>query len=268
MLRLSNKLTFLGASLLASISFLAACENDEAEMPVMPDGPTGSLQVNDQLLSSNKIIVPAITMSKTGWVVVHKSTADGGPVVPAIISVPKQLMTGTSSNVEIMLKDEVMLEDGETLWVMLHTDDGVMGSYEFDGQNGLDGPIMEGDMIVMESIEAGSPMIVAEDQAVMNGMVTIAEVNAAVDGWLVIHNDNGSGQPIIPEIIGKTWVEAGSSSNVMVALDEGVMLQAGQKLFPMLHVDSPANETYDFPDNGDAPEMFGTGIIMVDFTVQ
>lgn len=255
----------LGAAIVAAATFLSACD-DDATTEMGP--PTGMLEVNNQMLSANRLLVPSVTMSQQGWVVVHKSTASGSPVVPAIISMPKQVAAGTSSNVEIMLKEDVMLQDGETLWVMLHTDNGQMGTYEFDGQNGLDAPIKEGEMIVMESIEIESAMIMANDQAVTNRMVTIGQVKAAVDGWLVIHNDNGNGEPVLPGIIGKTWVEAGTSTNVMVQLEEGVSLQPGQKLFPMLHVDSPANMQYDFPANGDAPEMFGSMIIMTSFTVE
>lgn len=268
-LRVKNNYSLLTAGLLTAATLFTACDDDNAPemMPEPEAAPSGSLQISDQMLSANKIIVPSISMSQAGWVVVHKATAEGGPVVPDIISIPKQLSAGASSNVEIMLEEELMLMDGETLWVMLHTDDGQMGAYEFDGQNGLDGPIMEGEEIVMQSIAVSAASIMASDQAVTDGMVRIDQVNATVDGWLVIHNDNGNGEIVLPDIIGKVWVEAGTTDNVVVTLDEGTTLQAGQKLFPMLHVDSPANGEYDFPENGDAPEMFGTDIIMTTLTV-
>ncbi|EMR02991.1 DUF7282 domain-containing protein [Cesiribacter andamanensis] len=266
MLRKHITRTFLAGGLLLSSALFSSCKDDDA--PEMMMEPGGSLQVADQMLSANTIRVDAISMDKAGWVVVHKASAAGGPVVPDIISIPKQLPAGSSMDVAIMLREDVSLQEGETLWVMLHTDAGVMGTYEFDASTSVDAPLTDaqGNM-VMQSIEVMSAAIIAQDQPISNNSVVIDEVRATVDGWLVIHNDNGMGEPVIPAIIGKTWVEAGTTTNVVVELDE-TNLQPGQKLFPMLHVDSPADGEYTFPENGDAPEVFGQNIIMVNFTVE
>lgn len=107
--------------------------------------------------------------------------------------------------------------DGETLWVMLHEDTGTTGTYEFDGANGFDGPFTKenGDM-VMTSIEITAPSITVMDQPVMNNAITIPQLNAAADGWLVVHNDDGSGGIVLPGIIGKTMVQKGINTNVVV----------------------------------------------------
>ena len=157
------------------------------------------------------------------------------------------------------LKNDVSIQDGETVWVMIHTDNGEMGKYEFNGSNGLDNPVTENGKPVMTKITINSASIDVIDQAVVLNSVTIPSVTAAVDGWLVIHNDNGSGNMTLPGIIGKTKVSKGTTLNVVIKLYDGTIITTGQKLFPMLHIDDNVVGEYEFDGvNGhDAPEIFG-----------
>ena len=225
--------------------------------------PTGTLMVSDQTLSQNMVHISNVTLDRAGWVVVHASTSEGGPVVPGIISEPKMVAAGSTDDVMVELTDFADLSDGATLHVMLHTDDGTAGEYEFDGANGFDNPIFDdGGNIVMIGITVSAPSISVENQVVSENMITIGEVNAAVDGWLVIHADNGEGSP--GDVLGQTMVMAGSNSDVMVDLGTATYA-GGEKLFPMLHIESPADGMYGFPDNGDGPEIFGEDVVVVGF---
>jgi hypothetical protein len=221
--------------------------------------PTGSLTVENQVISQNRILVPAVSMSQKGWIVVHKDNGLGGPEVPEIISAPIQVEPGNSSNIMVKLKDDIDFNDGDDVWVMLHTDNGVIGEYEFDGNNGFDAPVFADGTVVMKKIKINAASITAIDQAVILNSVTIPAVVAATDGWLVIHNDDGSGNITLPGIIGKTPVSKGTNLNVVVQLQQGVTITSGQKLFPMLHIDDNIVGTYEFDGtNGhDAPEIFG-----------
>ena len=246
---------------------------DEEQLEDMHDHDhtqSGALSVEDQAISGNSVMVKSVTLSEDGWVVIHKDNGEG-PVVPAIISEPKYLEAGTTENVVVIVKEGTSLNDGEKLWVMLHTDTGVEKTYEFDTKQEVDKPVTDASgKIRMTPITISSPSISAMDQVINGNTVVISKVTAAKDGWIVIHNDNGEGKPVLPGIVGKTWVEAGINNNVVVELDNSVTYTAGQKLFPMLHVDSPADMEYTFPDNGDAPEVFGfeeSNIIVTAFTV-
>lgn len=234
--------------------------------------PTGSLTVSDQAISGNMVMVPSITMDAAGWVVIHKDNGSG-PVVPAIVSEPVHLDKGTNTDVMIPIAEGTSLSQGENLWVMLHHDDGRIGTYEFDGANGFDNPIVEGGAPVMTKIAVTGASITAADQAVSNNQITIASVTLVKDGWLVVHNDDGTGNITLPGIIGKKYLTAGTHTNVVIDLDNTNTYTAGQKLFPMVHIDSPANQTYDFPDNGDNPEVYGyngtdANIVLTSLTVQ
>ena len=86
-----KKTTFM--LLLVTVAFVGCNDEDDVE----PMDPTGSLTVSDQALTeNNSIIVSSVTLDMDGWIVVHASTSDGGPVVPGIISEAKMVSAGTS----------------------------------------------------------------------------------------------------------------------------------------------------------------------------
>ena len=90
------------------------------------------------------------------------------------------------------------------------------------------------------------PVVVVSDQPVVDGTVIIDRVQAAVDGWLVIHAQaDGS----IGPFIGWALVTTGESSNVVVEIDTDA---ATDTLYAMLHVDVGTAGEYEFPGD-DAP---------------
>jgi hypothetical protein len=242
--------------------------NDDGSIVVKPltltveaPMPTGMLTVSDQTLSQNMVRVENVSLDQNGWIVVHASNDAGdGPQVPEIISEPLLVEAGEQSDVMVSLSEGIDLSDGDQLWIMLHTDDGESGSYEFDGANGFDGPIVDSEgNVVVTPITVSAPSITASNQVVNENSVVIDEINAAVDGWIVIHANN-EGAP--GAVLGQTFVEAGINTNIAVDLGDAVF--AGDELlFPMLHIESPADGEYGFPDNGDGPEVFGEDVVVV-----
>lgn len=250
--------------------------NDDGEVVTAPIEAlsvelTGSFEAADQTISQNTILVQEVTMNNDGWVVIHKDNGNGGPMVPDIISVPKYVEAGSTADVKVQLTNTASITDGETLWVMLHTDNGVEGTYEFNGSNGLDGPILnDNGEVVTAPIVITAPSIIANDQPVTNNQVTIAEVHAATNGWIVVHNQTSAGDIELPEIVGKAYVEAGSNFDVVIDLDSEVTYTSGQLLFPMLHIDEAPVEEYNFP-GVDVPEVFGfssENTVVTSFVVQ
>lgn len=232
---------------------------------------TGSFQAEDQAISQNKVLISEVSLNRNGWIVVHKDNGSGGPMVPEIISEPLLVQAGTHSNLEVQLDGSESLMDGETLWIMLHTDTGTEGIYEFDGSNDLDNPILDSEeAVVTAPIVVSAPSITAADQVITENQIVIAEVVAARDGWLVIHNDDGTGSITVPDNVGMARVTAGVNTDVVVELDDTETYTAGQLLFPMLHLDLDPVEEYNFP-GVDLPEVFGfetENVIVTSFTVQ
>lgn len=260
----------------AVVAFTVACDKDDDndDMSTTTPATVAELSVSDQTISQNMIWVSMANVPANGFIVVHKDNGNGGPVVPDIVSMPKFIEMGDNMDVLVSLDATTAFEDGETLWVMLHEDTGAPGVYEFDGSNGIDGPFMANSSVVMSPIEIMSASITVMNQSVNNNMIVIPEVHAAADGWLVVHNDDGTGNIVLPGIIGKTMVQQGINTNVEVMLDAANTYTTGQLLFPMLHLDNGIIGQYEFDGASqfDGPEIFGNeafpnNVIFTSFTV-
>lgn len=254
---------------------VVSCDKNGDDDPDLLDNEL-EIEIKDQVISQNTVVMEQAEVTAKGWAVLHKDNGGNAPVVPGIISIPEQLQTGESENVKLKIEDNVSIQDGEQLWAMLHEESGVEGVYEFNGPNTPDQPFMDEGSIVMKSFRIQSPSIDVSSASYDAGThrVTITGVKAAVDGWLVIHNDDGTGNITLPDIIGKTLVEAGTEDNIEIDIDPTVTINIGQKLFPMLHIDNGTKGQYEFDGTAtsdDAAEFFGNGpnkVIVTSFTVQ
>jgi LPXTG-motif cell wall-anchored protein len=101
----------------------------------------------------------------------------------------------------------------------------------------------------------------AADQAISNGSIVVAEVNASQDGWIAVHIDEG-GKP--GAVIGHAAAKKGKTTNLSVKLEQDV--PAGGKLWPMLHIDAGTIGTYEFP-GPDAPVVVNNNIVMKQITI-
>ncbi|MGE3802580.1 MAG: hypothetical protein AB7H80_16310, partial [Candidatus Kapaibacterium sp.] len=110
-------------------------------------GEAPAVTVSNQS-ATDKVMIASANVQGPAWVVIHRDNGSNAPVVPGIIG-KARLYNGSNTNVEIQLDENV--SSGDKLWAMLHFDTGVIGTYEFDGANGLDLPIIVNSMIQMES---------------------------------------------------------------------------------------------------------------------
>lgn len=269
----SNLLKFMLA--LAIIPGFVACDEDEETMDTPMEPEVATLSASNQVISQNMIEVDMIDIPNDGWIVVHADNGNNAPVVPDIISEPKFVEAGSSQSIMVQIDADATISDGDQVWIMLHEDTGTEMQYEFDGNNNLDPPFTVDGAPVMSPISINSAMIMSPDMDINNNMITIPQVTAAADGWLVIHNDDGMGGIVLPGIIGKAMVSEGVNTNVTIALDSSVNYMAGQSLFPMLHLDNGQIGVYEFDGNSefDGPEIFGNeafpnNVIFTSFTVQ
>ncbi|MBO6522805.1 MAG: hypothetical protein JJ971_03185 [Balneolaceae bacterium] len=233
-----------------------------------------SLTAEDQMIMNNSMMVD-VNSDTDGWVVVHRSNAtNDGPQVPEIIG-KAHITTGMNTDVEIMFNEGEVVEDGEQLWPMVHYDTGVKGEYEFDGVGVNDQPVITANGILMTSITVmgATPeaSVVASDQSSNGTMVTIDEVNTKQIGFIVLHRDNGSNAPVVPDEIGKAQVYLGANSDVEITLNSGETLESGDKVWAMLHIDNGTIGSYEFDGSegsNDPPVIESENIVMVQFTIQ
>ncbi|GAB2769870.1 DUF7282 domain-containing protein [Salinimicrobium soli] len=265
------KRNFLFAVLILAVVSFTACSDDDDSGKGPDLAPTGSLVVSDQLLENNTLTVSNVMMSDGGWVVVHRDNGSGQPVVPAIISVPEYVSAGETADVEITLADGVEVQNEETLWIMLHTDDGDQ-VYEFDGTSGVDAPIMDGNNIVMQSIVVETPptgSLTVSDQVLVNNTVMVESVSLDRSGYVVIHADD-NGAPMVPDIISEpVYLEAGDYTNVEVPLVASATVSANETLWVMLHTDTGIEEEYEFDGAGtpDQPIVVDGNVVVEPLTV-
>ncbi len=103
--------------------------------------------------------------------------------------------------------------------------------------------------------------VTANDQAT-GSSITIAKVIAAQNGWITVHANTAANQPGAQ--LGHTAVKAGENDNVEVYLSP--MPAAGDKVWPMLHIDAGVIGTYEFP-GPDAPVIINGNIVMQEITL-
>ncbi|MEP1305384.1 MAG: hypothetical protein ABJK11_03875 [Balneola sp.] len=253
--------------LVAILPFMACKDDTTAPIENIP-----SLTVETQGTSNgNQVVIPELTIDQTGWVVIHRSNSNGnGPEVPAIIGKTKT-ETGTSTDVSIQLEEGV--SNNEQLFAMLHMDTGVEGEYEFNGANTPDQPItLNGNVVTKPfSINQTNPELTRVEDQPNKGGVFEVDVNAAEDGWVVLHRTKADGSgPVVPPIIGRVQVSAGTNTNVFIPLDDGETVDDGDQLFAMLHYDTGTIDEYEFngANTPDQPVVFEGSVVTKPFTVQ
>jgi hypothetical protein len=215
----------------------------------------------DQQLTDNTVAVASAIISTPGWMVIH---ADENGQPGAIIgSAP--LIAGTNAPVYVPLNEAPATN---VVWAMLHVDDGAVGTFEFDGQNGLDAPVSINEVVATRPINLtdaptvlladgspiqgeGVPAVNAAEQELAAGEngaanFVVATAVSPVAGFIDVHGDMG--HPSVS--LGVAPVAAGENTDVVVALmppPEGTMMTSiTPTVWPMLHMDTDADGQYRY----------------------
>ncbi len=109
--------------------------------------------------------------------------------------------------------------------------------------------------------QGATPSVTANDQPA-GSTLTVAKVVAAQDGWITVHANTADNKP--GDQLGHTLVKAGENANVVVNLSPTP--KAGDKVWPMLHIDAGVIGTYEFP-GADAPVIINGNIVMKQITL-
>lgn len=105
------------------------------------------------------------------------------------------------------------------------------------------------------------PSVTVKDQQIVNGTVTIPQVVANGNWWLVIHRQDSNGQ--MGEYIGQTLVKNGVNTNVVVKINTNL---ATPVLYAMLHYDNPPIGILQFPGS-DTPVYLNGQMIAPSFHI-
>ena len=192
---------------------------------------TPSVDVSDQVSLDGTVHINSVYSDVPGFIVIHQDNGEGS--FGAVIG-HRQINSGWSFNVDVPIDASMATT---TLYAMLHMDDNEAGVYEFGAVDGADAPVIVDGAPVSPGFSVD--VIQAWDQFV-DGTVTIANVTAQVDGFVVIHADMDMS---FGAVLGSAPVSAGQNSDVVVEIDAP---GATDVLWPMLHVDTGTAGEYEF----------------------
>ncbi len=148
----------LGIAVVAVLILMAFAALAYAQM-------TPSVTVSDQEITDGSVTVDNVVSEGPGWIVIH-ADQDGapGPVLGYTA-----VSDGENSAVAVELAAEGRTE---TLYAMLHTDAGTVGTYEFPGD---DGPVSVDDQVVVVSFST-----------TVEEAVTLPETGGVITPWAAI----------------------------------------------------------------------------------
>ena len=137
----------------------AAAPSDEpAPVAIIP-----SVTVADQEIVDGKVKIAQVVSAGPGWLVVH-AEADGGPGPVLGYSAVKE-----GDNTDVLVLIDTAKATG-TLYAMLHSDAGTVGSFEFPGS---DGPVLAAGQVVSPAFK-----VIGGLAAVPTPEVTVASPSA------------------------------------------------------------------------------------------
>lgn len=113
-----------------------------------------------------------------------------------------------------------------------------------------------------------TPMIMAEDQSVANGVVSAQKIVADQNGWLVVHRTDAEMAP--GPVVGHAPIRAGETADVAAILTEEVA--AGDMLMLMIHAEDGGMQTgifeYTLGAKEDGPIRVDGSLVMSVITAQ
>jgi len=247
---------------------LVACQNatptvethqtpiETERVPIIP-----SVSVSTQAITNDMVTIATVVSDGPGWLVIH-AQAEGKPG-PILGKSP--VVSGENLNVTVEIDTA---KATETLYAMLHSDAGEVGTFEFP--DGPDVPVVVAEKVVTPAFTVSGlvmpeaeilPSVLVLDQELINDTVTVATVVSDGPGWLVIHAQ-AEGKP--GPILGKTALSGGENTNVLVEIDAA---KATETLYAMLHTDGGEVGTFEFPDGPDSPVMVDEKVVTPPFKV-
>jgi hypothetical protein len=231
--------------------------------PPPPPAPTATEQalvpavsVTDQVLEDDgQLVISQVVAAEAGWVVVYTDAAGSPGEVLGYTAVDQ------GQNEDIAVQIEALLAT-ETLHVLLHTDAGDSGVFDYPGPdnpvNGADGAIEA--MFVVDR-RTTIPTIAVDDQELTeDGLVVIASVVSKGPGWLVLYSDE-AGQP--GRMMGYLPVESGTTENLSIAIN---WREATPTLYAALYEDAGQEAVFEVPDP-DERVMMNSEPLLVSFVI-
>ncbi len=233
---------------------------------------TWLMSVADQSITGifrNRVRIQSVETSAQGWVVVYAD--DSGS--PGEVLGHSAVSAGVQVAVEVALSRDVTPD--EQLYAALYEDLGVDGTFEVPGDDtaapGDAGDPTKNGFVVSLPLD---PEINVIDQHVgttppdgavtlTRHNVTVAEVTAPEDGWVVVYDGSGG---VPGDVIGHAPVAKGPADDIVVTVDRKLLHE--DVLFVAVHQDLGTDGVFEFPGDDVPFNRPGTTDVLAEsFTV-
>ncbi|MGM0582238.1 MAG: DUF7282 domain-containing protein [Bacteroidota bacterium] len=181
--------------------------------------PSGFVEVNDVPVSDNLIMTDNVNVDINGWFTLCRSKESGnGPDTSNIISNVGHLFPNDNPHAGLYLNEEVAV--GETVYILVHIDNGEIGEFEFEDDLGYDEIVAYEAVTILPT--TGS--IVASDQIVQGNTIIVDDIEMNSSSWVVVHPDDGSGNPLSSEFLAEPekLIAGGLFSDFEIMLNQSV----------------------------------------------
>ena len=149
-------------------------------MPISASAQTGAgvnqIAVGAQETNTGQIMVDSVTAAQDGWVVLYFM----GNLDPLTVVGLAPVHKGVNTNVRVNI-DSGLADPYPTLWAVLHTDQGAVGTFEWPG---ADVPVYQNGAPVMVAFGTQAPAVAAAPQAAAPAAVAGAPKILPVAGGL------------------------------------------------------------------------------------
>lgn len=222
-----------------------------------PEAPIPALSVSDQVLEDDgRLVIEAVTAAEPGWVVIYTNNESGQP---GDILGYSAVEAGQNEDITVQIPP---LEATETLHVLLHTDAGESGVFDFPGpDNPINVEAGTAEAMFLVDRQATIPAITIEDQEMAaDGLIRITSVVNAGPGWVVLYQDEG-GEP--GRMMGYVPVEPGVNEDLAIAVN---WRQATSNFWAALYADEGEAAVFEVPDTDELVQA-GSEPVLVPFEV-
>jgi hypothetical protein len=196
------------------------------------------VMVIDQPIVTNELVIERATINEPGWVSVH--TNFEGFIDRLLGYAP--LEPGVNRNVVVPIDPQFSTS---SLHVMLHTDTGVQGEFEYPAE---DPALRDEDgrsMLFTFQTDAGNYIVTRDQPLGEDDTVTIPLVVTDLETWVTVWT-NAEGAP--GELLGQTLVERGVHRNLELSIDADA---ATDVLHVVLIQDAGVAGELEYPDGPD-----------------
>jgi len=225
------------AALLFVVFALISCELEQETEPTEPQ-PSVGVQPS-QVITRNTIVVAGVVTDESADLAVYRDNGSDAPDMNSMLFSSVSIESGYTDSITFTINADNSVADGEKLWFVLQDQDGNVMEHE-------GGPAQAASTIILPKIEV-------EDQTTGSNTVTMNTVAAGTASWLVVHIDDGEGNP--GDVVGYTSVSRGEHSDVAATLQDDILYAADTTLYPMVHRDE--GTVGEFSLNDDPVEIAG-----------